>query len=219
MKRIIYLFAVLFLFLLTFYGQTKDTSSTGGEISSIEICYGYKTLNQNFQNNFNTTNNFKFKNPLQTIGVIYSSLLNVSRGAVFHGTCYYNQIIPQAVLINGINKCNVTGFIFGASFGRDLFSKSEKFDLILSGGFNTGRLRFYGDELARQKNPFFAPKIAVQPKIRIKKIAISLTIEYDYDISKSTWQRTYFSNSNKIIIDKLHQTGLTTFIGVGYVIE
>ena len=186
MRKIILLSTFIFLS-TTFFGQTKDTSSTDGEIASIEICYGYKTLNQNFQNNFNTTSNFKFKNPLQTIGVIYSSLLNVSRATVFYGAFYYNQIIPQAILINGANKCNVTGFIFGASFGRDLFDKSEKFDLTLTGGFNTGRLRLYGDELMRQKNPFFAPKIALQPKIRIKKIAISLTIEYDYDISKSTW--------------------------------
>lgn len=207
------------LIFLIFFGLLIGGHAQKNTISSIEVCYGYKMLNQNFKNNFNTLGNFKLAAPLQTIGLSYNEELEVNVKGHFFGNFYYNQIIPQAVLVNGLYKCNVTGFTLGAAWSYDLFGKAKNFDLMLNAGFNTGRLRFYGDELTRQKNPYFAPKIGLQPKIRIKKIAISLTVEYDYDISKSTWRKTLFANSNKVNIDKLSQTGLTAFIGIGYAIN
>ena len=150
---------------------------------------------------------------------MYNGWLTIGARGHINGNLYYSQIIPQTILINNTNKCNVTGFNVGASFGRDLFGKTEKFDLMINFGFNSGRLRLYENELTRQKNPFFAPKIGLQPRVKMGKLVISLTIEYDYDISKSTWRKTFFANSNKINIDKLKQTGLTTFIGIGYALN
>ena len=163
-KRIL---VIILAFLSSFlFAQKKNAD----QIASIEICYGYKTLNQNFQNNLNTIGNFKFNKPLQTIGILLNSQLAYAARGHASGNVYCNQIIPQAIILNGINKCNVTGFNFGASLGRDLCRKVKNFDLMLNIGFNTGRLRLTGDELTRQKNPYFAPKIALQPIVKNRQV-------------------------------------------------
>ena len=54
--RNIILFIILIFFSSFAFGQKKNED----KIASFEICYGYKTLNQNFQNNLNTIGNFEF---------------------------------------------------------------------------------------------------------------------------------------------------------------
>lgn len=212
MKNII-LFIVLTLSTSIVFGQKKSSQDV---IASLEIGYGYKTYNQTFQNNFNTLGDFKFNKPLQTIGLMLSGRFTYGASGHFTGHFSYNQNIPQPIVINDTNKCQVTGFNFGFGIGRDIFAKMENFDLILCGGINTGRLRLFNNEITRQKNPYFSPKISLQPRVKIKNISISLTVEYDYDVSKPTWRKTFFSNTDKTSIDRLNQTGLTTIVGIGY---
>jgi hypothetical protein len=83
---------------------------------------------------------------------------------------------------------------------------------------STVSLRMYGNELVRQKNPFFSPKVGLQPKIKLGKIAVSLIIECEYDLSKSDWRRTLFSNNDKVYINNLRQTGITGQLAIGYVL-
>ena len=224
-KLFILCFFILYNFCLL---AQKDSTGRYREYMVFEVNYGYKTLTNSFDHNFNTINNFTLGKPLQTIGVRVNvaNIPNTTEDKktttkTFFGNydLYYNQIIPQPVYVNGIYKCNITGFVLGYGAGFDFFKKLKALHLIANFGLNTGRLRLYGNELTRQKNPFFAPKFGLQPRVIIGKLSISLTAEIDYDISKPEWRRTYFANTNKVNINTLLQTGFSTFFSVGYLIE
>jgi hypothetical protein len=144
-------------------------------------------------------------------------LLAVSREYTFYSHLIYSQIVPQTIQVKDTIKCKITGFVLGVACGKALITKSGLFSTFLYIGFNTGRLRMYGNELVNQKNPFFSPKVGLQPKIKLGRLAISFIIEYEYDISNSNWKRTYFSNNTKTNLNSLRQTGITGQLGIGYV--
>ena len=221
MKKLVWIFFV-FQFEL---GLCQDTISQDSNFvqtrlftQSAEIIYGTRLFTSNFNNQLNTVKYMDLGAPVQLVGIEESggNMFAINREWSMSGHFSYCQVIPQKITINDTVNCNINGFIFSfCLFGGDLFYKSKTFGLLLSGGFNTGRLRLSGNEWARQKNPFFSPKVSIQPKVRIKKIVLSLRGDYEYDISKPSWRRTYFANKNKIDLDKFKETGATIFFCFG----
>lgn len=212
-KVIVLIIFIAFSNVLLAQASKKDTLKPRSQkaTNTIALCYGYKMLDQNFYSNFNTLPNFSFGKPLQTIGVSMTEWWSVGARGARNNYLYYNQFIPQTIVVNN-NTCKITGFVFGFSMGADLLRKSKHFDLLLNGGFNTGRLRLYNNNLVKEKNPFFAPKISLQPRVCLNKLVISLTMEYDYDISKARWLFT----GGTANLNSLKQSGFTTFINIGY---
>lgn len=196
------------------FGQTR-------KLESFDILYGTKLFKSNFYNQVNTLINYSYSSPVQLVGIGYSGGFNVTRGQFdFVGHVSYKQVIPHRLAINDTIKCNINGFVFSACvFGWDFFSKSKIFHLLFSGGFNTGRLRLGGNEWARQKNPFFSPKISLQPKIAIGKIILSVRADYEWDVSSKNWRRTHFATKDKINLDPLKETGATVFFCFGFVLS
>ena len=68
----------------------------------------------------------------------------------------------------------------------------------------------------RQKNPFFSPKIGLQPKFQAGRFNITLIAEAEEDISKRNWRRLLVANADKTNISGFRQSGITTMIGIGY---
>ena len=214
MKRLTVILVLFSNFSL--FGQTTKKDTADIYINSFDVYYGYRSYFQNFYNQLNTTNNTQFNKPLQTIGIGYSGELESTREHKFFSHFLYSQIIPQTIHIKDTIKCKITGFVFSAAYGRALTTKSGVFNTFFYIGFNTGRLRMYDNELVRQKNPFFSPKLGLQPKVRLGHIIISFIVEYEYDISKSNWRRTLFSNNDKVSLNNLKQTGLTGLVAIGF---
>jgi hypothetical protein len=189
----------------------------------VDLNLGYKSFSQNFKNQFNTIDNFDFSRPMQIIGLSFGGHFDGDRvkdgGKVSkEGSMYfsYSYIIPKTVIINDTIQSKVTGFSIGEAYGWDIFKKNENVDVLFCLGFNLGRTRFYKNELVRQQNFFFAPKICLQPKIAIKKFTLSFTIEFDYDVTNPNWKKTYFAKGDQIKINSFRQTSLTTLFGLGY---
>ena len=194
---------------------TKDTIVKTG--NSFDLFYGYKIFTQNFQNKFNNYQKFNINSPIQLIGFGESGPIKINRNPkTYYGHSFLNFVVPQPIWINDTIKCKVAGFVYSLAFGGYINSRSKNFYTNFYFGFNTGRLRFYDNELVRQKNPFFSPKIGIQPKLQIKKFTINLIVEAEYDISKSSWRKTIPANSNKITINKFKQTGYTALVGISY---
>lgn len=184
-----------------------------------QLYFGYKTYLKAITNNINTFDNFRADHPLQVVGIGFSEQLTFSAGNTggnFHGIFSYQYIIPQPVWINDSINGRITGFVFGAGGGKLFTQRSGTFSFLLYGGFNTGRLRLYNNETIRQKNPFFSPKIGIRPKLNIGRVSFSILAEAEYDISKTSWRRLNIANPDKVNIDKLRQSGLTTLIGISY---
>jgi hypothetical protein len=103
-------------------------------------------------------------------------------------------------------------------YGFDLL-KNKKIDLIISYGFNTGRIWISGAEDTKQKNPYFAPMISIVPRVCIGKLSLQLKCSYDYDISSKEWKRKGLGDSEQLILNKFAHQGLNLSFGLGYVIE
>jgi hypothetical protein len=186
----------------------------------IDGYYGYRSYSQNFYNQLNTLGTIKLERPLQVIGagtgfhVDYASSIGGFGG--FEHIAFY-QILPQKIYIQDTLKGKITGGVFSFDFGKGIKSKFATFDYYI--GFNTGRLRIYDNELIRQKNLFFSPKIGIRPRIKRSRFAIVAILEYEYDISKTKWSRTLFATTDKVAITGLRQSGLTVQVGMGYAID
>jgi hypothetical protein len=193
----------------------KDTTKT--TISSFDLYYGYKLFANNFQGRFNTLKNFKYNKPIQLIGGGFSGPVLISRSSPsYYMHSLFHLVIPQTIFLNDSIRCKVTGFVYSLAWGGYVNSKSGNLYTGFYLGFNTGRLRFYGNEIIRQKNPFFSPKIGVQQKVLIGKFTIGLILEAEYDISKTSWRRLTYTNKDKINIEQFRQTGVTILLGISY---
>lgn len=204
------------IFISSFLTAQKDTTSS---INSFDLYYGYRPNFQNFYNQLNTTNKFELGMPIQMIGIGTSGRFPMTRDGSLCGHFIYNQIIPQTIYISDTIKCKITGFNISFADGDAISTSSRRFTLFYYAGFNTGRLRLYGNQLTKQKNFYFSPKIGIQPKITYKKFAMSFIIECEYDITNPNWKRTLFSNRDQTKINKIRQSGVTGQIGIGYSFE
>ena len=220
MKKLFFIFFVL----QSALGFCQDTTKAKGSAQPLYgtnyILYGTRLPQNNFYNQINTLGKYNFGSPLQMIGIGQGRYVSftgryTSVWRIVHYS--YSQIIPQKIIISDTINCNVNGYVFSFSIAPfSLFKKSKFFSLHISYGFNSGRLRLSGNELVNQKNPFFSPMISIRPVVLIKKIKFTIRADYEYDISKPSWRRTYFTSKNKTDLDKFKQSGLTLFFGIGF---
>jgi hypothetical protein len=215
------LLTIILALSLTLKSQTDDNDTTTVAKDStkfvfpFDVMLGTKEFTYSFYDKLNTVNNFKILRPVNLIGVGYNGEFNVTRKYHYYGHYALLFVVPQDIIINN-QKGKLTGFVFSCTlYGIDLLRKNKNIDLIISAGFNTGRLHIYQNDLLKQKNPFFSPMISFLPKFTFKKISFGLNIQYDYDISSTNWRRTNFSSSSKIQLNKFQQTGITTLLFVG----
>jgi hypothetical protein len=208
-----------FILLIFLSSRCLVAQNNRDEISSLDLYYGWKPQFQNFHNQLNTFESLDFSKPLQIIGVGASGQFVSTRDGHFLGHIIYNQIVPQTISVQDTLESRISGFAFSFAYGRAFTTPSEKFALYYFVGFNTGRLRLFGNETLKQKNPFFSPKIGIQPKVKFGRISLTMIFAYEYDLSQPTWRRTAFSNDTKATLQPLKQTGVTGQLGVGYILE
>ncbi|MFO0356285.1 MAG: hypothetical protein ACK50A_04965 [Sphingobacteriaceae bacterium] len=188
---------------------------------SIDLVYGYKTFLNDFNNQLNTINNFSFNDPVSTIGFTLPNGLYLN--TAFLNKIYleldiklsYNQIIPKIIRIQDTINCSLNGFYATSNFGVDIFRKKKKFHLIAIIGLDVGRLKIYNNDFINQTNPFIAPKIGLQPKLKFSKVLLTMSLEYSQDLSNFSWTKKG-SHNDVITLNKLNQSGIVTTIGVGY---
>lgn len=211
MKLFVLIFGLIFS--VNLYAQ----SSNG--FYSTDIIYGNTLLEKNFNNQLNTLQNHQFFKPLQTIGISSVASYKFNRIKNSDGNIFYSQIIPQDIdLTDGMNG-KINGFIFGFhAFGKNLLPKAKHFNVLISLGFNTGRIRISGDNFTSQKNPFFCPTISIQPRIKIKKTVISFRAEYGVDVSSKLWRSLHFTKQKgDISLPNYTQSGINLYVAFGRV--
>ncbi len=189
-------------------------------VFSTDFIYGTRLYTDNFYNQLCTLENFRFNAPVQMAGFGYSGAIPVDGrygSSYWYGHWSYQLVIPQKIIINDTISCNIKGYVLSLDIaGFDLFKRAKTFHVIGSFGFNTGRLRLQGNEWARQKNPFFSPRVSLQPKLRIGNLFFSLRGDYEWDISSVNWRRTLFATKDKIALQRFKQSGATVLFCIGH---
>lgn len=201
--------------------QTKSKLNT-----SLDFIMMTKALNKNdFSNDLKVISSMKLSQPLNYAGITLTSGFVANRrsssegGYRFDGYIEYLQVIPQRIMIQDSIEGKINGFNFGVTLGGIDLLKSKKFDLITCFGFNTGRVWINGTDIVKQKNPYFAPMIAIITRVCIGRISIQMRCAYDYDISNKNWKRKGFSDSELMELKKFSYQGLNMSMGIGYVLK
>lgn len=195
MKKYLLMLPLIFALNIAF-GQ----SYWNGYISnhtSINVIGGYhypdlKKFNEYFQNNYS----LDFGKEIKMAGIDYTAYSVMTRGGGINDMhLSYLQFMPVKLSISDslnftLGGCNVSFLMFG----KDLFYKSKYFDLIYGVGFNAGRYKLLRNDLSvsvetlKYTNPFFAPKITIEPRVILGSVMIGIRGEYQYDITYSGWR-------------------------------
>ncbi|MCT4583199.1 MAG: hypothetical protein N4A35_17445 [Flavobacteriales bacterium] len=188
-------------------GQDSDTTHINNRtISSLNTGTTYKLTNSIFKN--------------QSISISFSGLscggASTNSEDCFYSTVYYSHNIPRKILINDSLTTQLTGYSFNYMSGYNVFNKNYNIDLAILLGFEFGRLRLYNNPLLRKKNGYFAPKIELQPKFKLKRLVIGGSFGYGYDISNPNWKNTWFSKNKSYTLDKLRQSGVSYQFFIGW---
>ncbi len=189
-----------------FYNQT-----------TLDLYYGNRIYINTLYKQLNTVEHASLSTPPAVIGVgisghdhpfgasnRYSSILN------------YYKVIPATVMIEDSLNATLSGFVAGLGAGAVFSNLKRTLNLNIYLGFNTGRTTLINNEYISQKNPFFSPKISIQPKVIIKRFAISLIVEAEYDVSNPAWKAKRWNKKDAHPLSSFNQTCYTGIISIGY---
>lgn len=188
--------------------------------TSLDLISMTKALNRNYlSNDLKEISSLKLSRPLNYIGITTTSGFISNRRYRYDGYFEYLQVIPQKITILDSIEAKINGFNFGFTLGGIDLLKNKKIDLIACAGFNTGRIWLNGEDVIKQKNPYFAPMIAIVPRVCLGRVSIQLRCAYDYDISNKNWKRKGFSDEDLLKLNKFYYQGLNLSMGIGYVLK
>lgn len=174
---------------------------------------------------YSTFSNFAWTSPLQFVGVGITLLGDSidTGGKYFIGNAQIVTYLPQRIDVNDSLRATSKGFNIGLTFlGMDAFPRVKLFDLIFNFGFDAGRILLISNGI-HQRNLYFAPKISIQPKVKMGPVALSFFAEYGFDLTKDKWRKTWFGPSHQNNLNPQSNkiggiSGVTWFIALGYVL-
>lgn len=177
----------------------------------------------NVEKRYSTFSDFKWSQPLQYLGAGITLLGDSidTRGKYFIGNAQIVAYLPQRISLSDSLTAKSGGFNFGLTFlGLDAFPRAKNFDLIFNLGFDAGRILLTNPGM-KQRNLYFAPKLSIQPKVKMGPVALSICAEYGYDLTKDKWRKTWFGpgNQNNLVpySNKIGgMSGLSWFVTLGY---
>jgi hypothetical protein len=214
----------LFIFLLLLstatYGQKKSSKSSKKvdpmKAFSLDFYYGNTIYNNSFYNQNNTLNKINFTLPTRQIGIGFSDYYIAINPRINTLTqISYNYFFPEKILINDTLRSSMSGFSYSFGLGKLFFRTLKHFRLNVYCGFIAGRNKLITEGNVNFKNPFFSPKVLLQPKFLFGRIALSIIFNYNYDISSTTWSKINTTSSD-IKINRFNQTNYNLTFSIGY---
>jgi len=187
-----------------------------GQSSTVDIFYGNQFFTNNFYNQLNSLSAVDLNKPTKvfSIGVMEHLSTKSKNKDRLYSKLRFSAIQTNRVSINDTLNFDLNSYGFTYGFAYDIIGKrSDKtkkklFYCLVDIGFGTGLTVLGNNNKYNQRNPYFSPKIGIQPSVRIKKIMISLVFEYMYDVSNGKWKKMRWGNKDIAPIDNFKQTNL-----------
>jgi hypothetical protein len=204
------------------FAQPKKKRKTEVTYSgaSLDIVFGHKTFINTFYNQLSDLNTFDFSKPVDVIGINLSTgsyAVGVRRVAAVNLS--YNQFLSRIIQFQDSIEARISGFSINYGVGKIFHNSKGTMGLGMFGGFNSGLLKLTSHNSYKQGNAFFSPKIALQPKIIFFRIAISLLVEFEYDITNPKWTKMPSGDGYLYKLNDFNQSGAGAFLTVGYAIN
>lgn len=209
------------IFLLLFFNFSclfaLSQKKEGAEIiNSLNFYYGTKIFKTNFSSSFNNFQNVNIENSYKLVGIGANEKLLINRVYNTPSSLYFLKVIPEKIRVNDSTEYKSTGHLFGLTmFGLDFLSRNKNADLILTGGFDSGRVKLIHENGFKILNKMFSPKISFQSIFRFSKISIGMNFDYVFDISSKEWKRNDTNNAIATPLNKFNQSGMNTMVFIG----
>lgn len=184
---------------------------------TLDLYYGTRIYSNNYYNQLNTVERTSLSTPPCVVGIGisgYDHLLPRSRR--LRTLANYYKVIPATIKVQDSLSTTLSGFVCGLALGPSFSNLKKTLNLNIYLGFNTGRTTLINNDYISQKNPFFSPKISIQPKVIIRRFAISLIAEAEYDLSNPAWKAKRWNQKAVHPLSSFHQTCYTGLISIGY---
>lgn len=185
-------------------------------LTSIDVYYGSAIYKNNFYHQLNTKDSFNINTPPNIIGIGISGMERNIGASYLIFQIELQSYIPHTISINDSIKAKLGGFNLGLGFGKRFASKNSNLSIACYFGFNTGRSTLKNSENISSQKIFFCPKFSIQPKLFIKRLAISIIISAQNDITSSKWIHSFSNNKNEIPLSGFSQTAIIGLISLGY---
>jgi hypothetical protein len=220
MMRILFPIFLVLIFNFSCFFAVAQKSDGAETINSFNFYYGTKIFKMNFSSSYNNFQNIDTKNAYKLVGIGANEKLLINRVYNTTSSLYFLKIIPEKIDVNDSTKYKSAGHLFGLTmFGLDLLSGNKDADLILTGGFDSGRIKLVHENGFKILNKMFAPKISFQTIFKFSKITIGMYLDYSFDISKKGWKRNDTSVAIATPLSNFNQSGLNTLFFIGISLE
>lgn len=129
-----------------------------------------------------------------SIGASVETLRDDPTGFSYNSVLSYHFFPSTETTILDSIKFRLQGFQVGYAIGKDVFPNVRWFDLGVYAGFSTGRFRLFKQdpgltyEFLQYRNPFFSPKVIVEPRFNLRRFVWAIRAEYLIDVSKGAWK-------------------------------
>jgi hypothetical protein len=129
-----------------------------------------------------------------SIGASLETLQREARHFSYNSIFSYHFFPSTETTILDSITFRLKGFQLGYAIGKDVFPNVKWFDLGLYTGFSTGRFRLYKqdpgitEEFLQYRNPFFSPKVIIEPRINLRHFIFAIRAEYLIDVGKGSWR-------------------------------
>ena len=183
---------------------------------TLDLYYGNRVFDKSYYNQLNSLDHIDQSRPPIIVGCGFSGYNHYFKSRVMVFQANYYKLIPSRIMIEDTLNTKFSGYAFGYGLGPSLSTRKRNVNLNLYFGFNSGRTTLSKNDVITQKNQFFSPKITVQAKFIIKRIALSFIVEGEYDVTNPIWRQTTFERKAPHLLQPFHQTCYTGIVSLGY---
>jgi len=184
---------------------------------TLDLYYGNRIYINNYDNQLNTVEHASLSSPPSVVGFGISGYDHLfPRSRRLRTLANYYKVIPATVKIQDSLSTTLSGFVCGLAVGPSFSNLKKTLNLNIYLGFNTGRTTLINNDYISQKNAFFSPKISIQPKVIIRRFAISFIAEAEYDVSNPIWKAKRWNKKAAHPLSSFNQTCYTGIISIGY---
>ncbi|HEV7229931.1 MAG TPA: hypothetical protein VGO45_01305 [Bacteroidia bacterium] len=161
----------------------------------------------------------QFSYNLPLAGISYYRPLPIRGHGAVDLNIDYSYLIPQTLSAGTAYSNRLTGFSAALGAGTDLFPKNKGFDLIISAGFQGGRLKYktvYGSSTVPDQSNykyFFAPQLVLYPRFIFGSLSLGLRASYHFDVLGGAWNGP---NPTALALSPSQATGYALELAVAY---
>jgi len=232
LRKIISLFVLSIIFHSCLVGQdtTNSLSNTSCGARFIqEFTSGHSSLDfgagmpncdfSQMNNSFEPTYGSRIESRFTCVGITYKGTLQAGSQWTSDALFSIQYYIPKNYLFSDSLSFTLSGYQIGTTCCKDIFSQAQHFDLLAGIGFSIGRLALsrqddiFASASGKYTNPFFSPKVIVEPRVLFGPISLAFRSEYLFDVSKNDWRR---KNEALPLIGKAAATGFSAQIVLGF---